>query len=103
MLSLGFEPEAEFVWSGTASVTSDFLPHIFELGTGIHAITACNGRGLALSTAVGQAVGRALLTREFDQLPIKLQRPGRISGRSVRILGTHLYPIYGSIKKFLGI
>lgn len=101
VLSLDFEPAAEFVWGGTASVTSDFLPHALEIGPGAYAVTACNGRGLALSTAMGQTIARAVLTQNFDEVPVPVRHPERVKGRSLKVLGTRLYPIYGSVKDFL--
>lgn len=100
-LSLATCPAVEFVWSGTASVASDMLPHIYALGPGAHAITSCNGRGLAISTVLGQALARAILTGTESALPFPPQRPRPLPDRQLRILGTRLYPIYGLIKDYL--
>ena len=39
----------EYVWSGQASLTPDFLPRLFEVAPGWIVPFTCNGRGVALS------------------------------------------------------
>ena len=48
-LNLPSCPEIEFSWLGRASITSDMLPRVFDIGPNGYALTACNGRGLSLS------------------------------------------------------
>lgn len=59
MLDLGGVPEVEHVWTGTAAVTPDFLPRLHMLGPGLHAGIGCNGRGIAMTTALGQILAQA--------------------------------------------
>lgn len=59
-LGLADVPPVEHVWTGTAAVTRDFLPHLFALGDGFHAVSACNGRGVAMTTMLGQALAPML-------------------------------------------
>jgi glycine/D-amino acid oxidase-like deaminating enzyme len=40
-------------WTGDVAVTADHLPHVHDFGSGVYAFVGCNGRGLALSTAMG--------------------------------------------------
>lgn len=47
-------PEIEYSWSGMAAVDTDFLPRLVDLGSGMVAAFACNGRGVAMSTAMGK-------------------------------------------------
>ena len=60
----------EFVWSGRASLTPDFLPRLFEPAPGWVAPITCNGRGVALSTALGARLGRWLATDDAADLPL---------------------------------
>lgn len=46
----------EFGWSGYFPATSDHMPHLHESGDGIYCALGCNGRGIALSTALGTLV-----------------------------------------------
>ena len=54
LLDLPSEPRVEFIWSGTAALTTDFLPRIFRAAPGVYAAFGCNGRGVAFSTALGR-------------------------------------------------
>jgi glycine/D-amino acid oxidase-like deaminating enzyme len=47
-------PPLAFQWSGLASVMPDFLPRVVELAPNLIAGFACNGRGIALTTAMGR-------------------------------------------------
>jgi len=53
--------EWEFGWSGYFAVTSDHLPHLHESVDGLVCALGCNGRGIAVSTALGQLVAQRLL------------------------------------------
>lgn len=52
-------PTFDYVWHGYIGVNQDRLPHIHELAPGVHAWTGCNGRGVALATAIGREFARA--------------------------------------------
>ena len=63
------------VWRGRAALTGDFLPRIFEPARGWLAPISCNGRGIALSTAMGPCLAEFLLTRDASCLPAPISRP----------------------------
>jgi len=52
--------EWEFGWSGYFPVTSDHMPHVHESGDGLYCALGCNGRGIALSTALGTWVAERI-------------------------------------------
>ena len=54
MLDLPDLPPLAFHWSGHAAVMPDFLPVLFDLAPGLVAGFACNGRGIAMTTRLGQ-------------------------------------------------
>lgn len=54
---------AEFVWSGVIAVTTDSLPRYMTLAPGLDAVIGCNGRGIALTTALGREVASLLAGR----------------------------------------
>ena len=68
----------DFVWSGRASLTPDFLPRLFEPAPGWVVPITCNGRGVALSTALGRRVGRWLATDDPSDLPLPRTAPQTI-------------------------
>jgi glycine/D-amino acid oxidase-like deaminating enzyme len=60
----------DYVWSGRASLTRDFLPRLFAIAPGWLCPVTCNGRGIALSTAVGRRIGHWLATGVASDLPL---------------------------------
>lgn len=68
----------DYIWSGRASLTPDFLPRIFEVGPDWIVPFTCNGRGLALSTAIGARIGRWLATGDATILPLVSTPPAPI-------------------------
>ena len=64
---------AEYTWSGTIAATLDALPRLMQIGDGFLAAVGCNGRGVALTSALGEAIGGLLdgsIAREDFVLPI---------------------------------
>jgi glycine/D-amino acid oxidase-like deaminating enzyme len=48
----------EYVWSGRLAITQDFFPHLHQIGEGAFTWLGCNGRGVALSLAMGRELAR---------------------------------------------
>lgn len=70
-----FYPEAAalpvaYRWFGRLAVTRDFLPHLHEPRPGLVAALGYSGRGIAMATAIGTAVGAHLLDRS-NPLPLR--------------------------------
>lgn len=65
----------EFAWRGVIAGTGDFLPRLWQAAPGLYAPIGCNGRGVALTTALGQAFGRYLLDDDAAALPVPIQAP----------------------------
>jgi glycine/D-amino acid oxidase-like deaminating enzyme len=63
------------VWRGRAALTGDFLPRLFQAADGWLAPIGCNGRGIALSTGLGEALGRFILTGDPACLPVPVTAP----------------------------
>jgi glycine/D-amino acid oxidase-like deaminating enzyme len=64
--------EIERRWFGRLAVTLDHLPHIHEPEPGLVAALGCQGRGVALMTALGPKLADYLIDREPDALPLPL-------------------------------
>ena len=75
--------EAKFAWSGVIALTRDLLPRVFEVDRGLFAAIGCNGRGLALSTALGAELAAFLATTDTDALSVPIGRPAPIRGHRV--------------------
>jgi glycine/D-amino acid oxidase-like deaminating enzyme len=70
----------DYAWSGTAWLNSDLLPRIITLGDNMFAVQACNGRGIALSTAVGIEFGQWLANGASGDCAIPIQQPRVVRG-----------------------
>jgi glycine/D-amino acid oxidase-like deaminating enzyme len=75
-LSLPAVPELEHVWRGTAAMTPDFMPHLYEFGPGFIGGIGCNGRGIAMTAMLGQVMADAAAGEPLGDLPIPLS-PGK--------------------------
>ncbi len=64
------EMPIEYYWSGRVALTYDFLPHLHQPAPGITIMLGYNGRGVAMSTAAGLAIGTHLLD-PANPLPLK--------------------------------
>ena len=63
----------EYRWCGRVAITRDFLPHLHEPAPGLLIDIGCMGRGVALQTALGQAMADYVATGNADALPMPLQ------------------------------
>lgn len=79
----------EFRWAGRIAITPDHLPHVHQPFPNLTIALGYNGRGVAMATAVGTAIGAHLLDRTLP-LPLKLT--------AIKPLPLHgLHPIYAGL------
>lgn len=87
------EVEWDYVWSGFLAMTPDFLPRLHVLAPGVFSWLGCNGRGVALATAMGPVL--AELARggapEDAPLPIMEPRPMPLHGLVTRFARSDLW------------
>lgn len=69
------EPQMTHVWSGYIGMNWDRFPRIHRLGPDGWAWIGCNGRGVALGTALGRELGRAAMGVPEDELALPLTQP----------------------------
>ncbi len=64
-------------WNSRLAMTADHYPHVHEPAPGVLAFLGCNGRGVALATAMGQQLAKRLVGGEAARidLPITPIRP----------------------------
>ena len=60
----------EYLWGGQIAVTMDHLPHIHELAPGLITGLGCNGRGVAMATALGKQLSSWVLARQPEDLAL---------------------------------
>jgi glycine/D-amino acid oxidase-like deaminating enzyme len=71
-------PPLAYAWSGTASVMPDYLPRLVDLAPDLVAGFACNGRGIAMSTAMGRELARWACGAALSESAIPAVRPKAI-------------------------
>ncbi|WP_337997253.1 FAD-binding oxidoreductase [Oleispirillum naphthae] len=79
----------DYYWSGRVAMTWDHMPRLHRPAPDMTIALGYNGRGVALGTAMGQAIGAHILD---PQTPLPL------TFRTIRPLPVHdLHPIYASM------
>lgn len=63
--------EFEYQWSGRVALTQDFMPHLHEPAPGLSILLGYNGRGIAMSSALGRHLAQRLLGKA-QQFPFPL-------------------------------
>jgi glycine/D-amino acid oxidase-like deaminating enzyme len=63
----------DYRWCGRVAITRDFLPHLHEPAPGLLIDIGCMGRGVALQTALGQAMADYVVSGDAAALPLPLR------------------------------
>jgi len=66
------EPKFDYVWNGRIGMTDDRMPRFHNPAEGLWTWVACNGRGVALSTALGRVFADALGGVPPAELPVPI-------------------------------
>ncbi|MBR1268127.1 FAD-binding oxidoreductase [Bradyrhizobium sp. AUGA SZCCT0222] len=59
-------------WNSRLAMTPDHYPHVHEPGAGALAYLGCNGRGVALATAMGQQLAKRLIGGEKAEIDMPI-------------------------------
>ncbi|MDZ4310695.1 MAG: FAD-dependent oxidoreductase [Cypionkella sp.] len=78
MLDLPDLPSLAYQWSGIAAVMPSFLPRLITPAQGLIAGIACNGRGIAMTTAMGRELALWALGTPPEALAIPVSPPAPI-------------------------
>jgi len=62
--------EWDYVWSGYVGMTTDYLPRLHVLADGVFTWIGCNGRGVALATAMGPVLADLARGGDPDNAPL---------------------------------
>lgn len=95
VLRLPTLPPITHRWMGTSSVSAPRYPATLFARGGVLSATACNARGIALSTFVGDALASHLLTGEAPPIPLLGAGDTRTAGLQRRL--RRFYPLMGPI------
>ncbi len=70
----------DYVWNGYVGMTTDFLPRMHKLGPNAYGWTGCNGRGVALSVALGDEFVEGGARRAGERAGAAILRAGADCG-----------------------
>ncbi len=90
--------DAAYAWNGVVATTPDFLPEIWSVGRGLYAPIGCNGRGIAVTTAMGAALARFVATGAADMLPVRLGPPRERAFHPILALGPSFWLAWNRFK-----
>jgi glycine/D-amino acid oxidase-like deaminating enzyme len=65
----------DYAWQGRLAAARDYMPRLMELGPNAWSAVACNGRGMAMTTALGRAFALWLAGGSNEGLPVPITRP----------------------------
>ncbi len=89
-------------WGGRLAMTADHYPHVHEPADGILICLGYNGRGVAMSTALGKALARRILNPSSGvDMPISGLKPIRLHGHWP--LAVRVAIAQGRLSDFLGL
>ncbi|WP_448092917.1 NAD(P)/FAD-dependent oxidoreductase [Pseudomonas lini] len=83
-----------YQWSGYFAVTTDHLPHVHEPARQLHIAVGCNGRGIAISTALGKQLANRVLGLSADELQVPVSSIKSIAFHRLRGLGVRAATFY---------
>ncbi len=74
-------------WFGRVGMTPDHVPHLHAPEPGLIAVAGCQGRGVGLMTALGQAIARYIISGNPEDLPFPLSAIRPIPFHAFRQVG----------------
>jgi glycine/D-amino acid oxidase-like deaminating enzyme len=89
---------ADYAWNGVVATTPDFLPTVWSVGPGLYAPIGCNGRGVAVTTALGKAVAEFLVSGDPQALPVEVTPPRPHAHAEILAHGPSLWLAWNRLK-----
>jgi glycine/D-amino acid oxidase-like deaminating enzyme len=93
----------EKAWNGQLAMTKDHYPHIHEIEPGLVACLGCNGRGVALLTAMGGELAKFALGRDAHALALPLTPVKPIAFHAFWRAGVAAKIMEGRVRDRLGL
>jgi len=90
-------------WNSRLAMTADHYPHVHEPGPGALVYLGCNGRGVALATAMGQQLARRLIGGETAEIDMPITAPKPIRLHALWPVAVRSVVAYGRIRDRLGL
>ena len=90
-------------WNSRLAMTADHYPHVHEPGYGALIYLGCNGRGVALATAMGRQLARRLIEGEAAEIDMPITTPKPIRFHALWPVAVKSVVLYGRIRDRLGL
>ncbi len=90
-------------WNSRLAVTADHWPHVHEPLGSVLIFIGCNGRGVALGTAMGQQLASRLLHGTSFEMPMPITSPKAIRFHGLWPLAVRSVVLHGRICDRLGL
>jgi glycine/D-amino acid oxidase-like deaminating enzyme len=90
-------------WNGQLAVTADHYPHLHEPAEGVLVCLGYNGRGVAMSTAMGRELARRVLGTPAAQLDMPVTTLKQIPFHGLWRQAAAARVVYGRIRDSLGL
>jgi glycine/D-amino acid oxidase-like deaminating enzyme len=90
-------------WNSRLAMTADHFPHVHEPGPGALVYLGCNGRGVALATAMGQQLAKRLIGGEAAGIDMPITTPKPIRFHALWPVAVRSVVLYGRIRDRLGL
>jgi glycine/D-amino acid oxidase-like deaminating enzyme len=85
-------------WNSRLAMTADHYPHVHEPGPGALAYLGCNGRGVALATAMGGQLARRLVEGEAAEIDMPITNVKPIRFHALWPVAVKSVVLYGRIR-----
>lgn len=95
--------EWDYHWSGYFAVTTDHLPHVHEPAENMHISLGCNGRGIAISTALGIELANRVLGMPASSLSVPVSDISSVNFHAFRHVGVALATRYKRVQDKLAL
>lgn len=93
---------AAFVWNGVIAATLDQMPRFVALGPGLDGAIGCNGRGIALTTALGREIAGLYAGRiATSDFPLPHGPPDAVPGHFLAQHGPALWLPWSNLRDHL--
>lgn len=90
-------------WNGQLAVTTDHYPHIHEPADGVLVCLGYNGRGVAMSTAMGPELARRIVGGASAEFNMPVSDLKSIPFQGLWRLGVHARITYGRLRDYLQV
>jgi glycine/D-amino acid oxidase-like deaminating enzyme len=90
-------------WNSRLAMTADHYPHVHEPAAGVLVYLGCNGRGVALASAMGQQLAKRLIGGETAGIDMPITSIKPIRFHALWPLGVRSVVLYGRIRDRLGL